>query len=67
MNTSVMPAIHARQVPAVQTDDLLNGTASEFSTHVRHVILTLLILELLFLGSIGSWLWWGMHQYQNIF
>ena len=66
MSSTMMHAAHAGHAPAAATEQLSAQQAPEFTPGVRNAIIAALAFFVLLLGSIGVWLWWGMHQYQNI-
>jgi hypothetical protein len=39
----------------------------EFSNQTRTIIIVTLVAGVLFLVTLGAWIWYGTYQYQNIF
>jgi hypothetical protein len=65
--TAVEQDVVTAQAPvAVKEESAPAGEAPEFTPAVRTVITSLLIFGVVLLASLWGWLWYGMHQYQNI-
>jgi hypothetical protein len=63
MSSTMIPVAQPGHVP-VTTERL--SVTQEFTPGVRSTIIAAIVFGALLLASIGGWLWWGMHQYQNI-
>ena len=39
---------------------------SDMSPYARKMVALTLLLGVLFLGSLGAWVWYGIHQFQKL-
>lgn len=64
-STLAAPHVHPAHFEAAAPEAAAVSEAVSNAKLLRNVTISLLVFEVVLLGSISLWLWYGLHQYQN--